>query len=55
MLGVDPEDALNGTSEKFMRRFAYVEKTAGEAERRLPEMTLEEMDALWNKAKELGL
>ncbi|MBR4150035.1 MAG: nucleoside triphosphate pyrophosphohydrolase [Firmicutes bacterium] len=55
MLGVDPEDALNHTSEKFMRRFAYVEKTAGEAGRRLPDMTLAEMDALWEEAKAKGL
>lgn len=55
MLGVDPEDALNGTSEKFMRRFAYVEKTAGEAGRQLPEMSLAEMDELWEEAKVKGL
>jgi tetrapyrrole methylase family protein/MazG family protein len=55
MLDVDPEIALNKTSDKFMRRFAYVEKTAQEQGKRLPEMTLEEMDKLWEDAKLLGL
>ena len=55
MLDVDPEIALNKTSDKFMSRFAYVESKAKETGRKLPEMTLEEMDKLWEEAKSLGL
>ncbi|MBM7582460.1 tetrapyrrole methylase family protein/MazG family protein [Caldicoprobacter guelmensis] len=51
-LKVDPELALKDTIEKFITRFEYIEKNA---ERPLQEMTLEEMDELWNKAKKLSL
>lgn len=51
-LGVDPEEALNFTSDKFIRRFRHVEEKAGEEGRNLSEMTLEEMDRLWEEAKD---
>lgn len=51
-LDVDPEDALNSTSRKFIDRFSYIEKTAAANGRRLEDMTLAEMDALWEEAKE---
>ena len=54
-LNVDPEAALNHTTAKFMRRFSYVEEQAAAQGRSLPEMSLEEMDALWNEAKGRGL
>jgi tetrapyrrole methylase family protein/MazG family protein len=44
----EPELALTATTEKFIKRFAYIEQNAG---RPLEEMTLEEMDSLWNQAK----
>ncbi|MEA4920743.1 MAG: nucleoside triphosphate pyrophosphohydrolase [Clostridiaceae bacterium] len=47
-LGIDPEEALSRSSEKFVRRFKTVEQSAG---RDLKEMTLEEMDKLWEQAK----
>ena len=47
-LGVEPELALTGTIEKFIKRFEYIETKADKA---LEEMTLEEMDQLWNQAK----
>ena len=50
-LRVDPEEALNFTSEKFIRRFQYVESTATQQGKRLEEMSLEEMDMLWVAAK----
>jgi tetrapyrrole methylase family protein/MazG family protein len=50
-LGIDPEDALNATSNKFIRRFAYVESAAKVLGRRLEDMTLSEMDTLWEEAK----
>ncbi len=50
-LHVDPETALERTNKKFISRFRYIEEKAGEAGRNLKDMTLEEMDALWNEAK----
>lgn len=49
---VDPETALEKVNIKFKRRFEYIE---AHAPKPLDEMTLEEMDALWNKAKVEGL
>lgn len=50
---VDPEMALERTNKKFIRRFQHIEKLAAENNKALTDMTLEEMDALWNNAKEL--
>lgn len=50
-LDVDEEEALNRTTDKFIKRFSYIEKEALKSNRKLEDMTLEEMDALWNKAK----
>ena len=47
-LKVDPELALERTNRKFIKRFQYIEENAPKD---LQEMTLEEMDALWNEAK----
>ena len=52
-VNVDPELALERTNKKFIRRFQHIEKIAAEQNKALQHMTLEEMDALWNKAKEL--
>ncbi|MBI5353778.1 MAG: nucleoside triphosphate pyrophosphohydrolase [Chloroflexi bacterium] len=52
---VDAESALRGTNIKFKKRFAYVEQGAKKQGRNLSDMTLEEMDALWNEAKQKGL
>lgn len=52
---IDPEAALRATSAKFYRRFTYIEREAAAAGRVLNEMTLQEMDALWNAAKANGL
>ena len=52
---VDAESALRGTNIKFKKRFAYVEQGAKKQGRNLSDMTLEEMDALWNEAKGTGL
>ena len=48
LLSIDPEAALTGCSERFIRRFSAMEEAAG---RPLAGMTLEEMDALWEEAK----
>ena len=47
----DPEDALNRATDKFISRFQKVEQAARDQGRRLEEMTLEEMDKLWEQAK----
>ncbi len=51
-LGVDAETALQKANDRFVRRFQYIEKRAEEMGRSLEEMSLEEMDRLWNEAKE---
>jgi len=48
---VNPEDALRRTIRKFIGRFSYVENEASKQGRELSEMTLAEMDVLWNEAK----
>ena len=50
---VDAESALRGTNIKFKKRFTYVEQGAKKQGRNLSDMTLEEMDALWNEAKKV--
>ena len=50
---VDAESALRATNLKFKKRFGYVEKGAKVQGRSLSDMTLEEMDALWNEAKRM--
>ena len=52
---VDAESALRGTNIKFKKRFGYVEQGAKKQGRNLSDMTLEEMDLLWNEAKKVGL
>ena len=50
-LKVNPEDALRGTIRKFTRRFKEIEKYAREEGKIMENMSLEEMDAIWNKVK----
>lgn len=50
---LNPDNALEETNQKFIRRFGYIEAKAKEAGRDLSEMTLAEMDALWNEAKSM--
>ncbi len=50
-LGVDPEDALNFTSQRFIKRFSFIEETALAEGRSMESMDLAEMDKLWEKAK----
>lgn len=47
--GIDPETALEKVNKKFKQRFEYIEK---HADKNLDVMTLDEMDALWEEAKE---
>jgi len=50
-IGVNPEDALERTNRKFIRRFQYLENKARDAGRSLHDMSLEEMDVYWEEAK----
>jgi len=52
-LNVEAEDALSGAVERFLRRFAYVERKIQGQGRTLSEATLEEMDTFWEEAKGL--
>ncbi|MBD5370141.1 MAG: nucleoside triphosphate pyrophosphohydrolase [Bacteroides sp.] len=55
LYGVNPENALEKTNRKFIRRFNHLEKTCRERGLDLGSMSLAEMDAIWDEAKRLGL
>jgi tetrapyrrole methylase family protein/MazG family protein len=50
-LGVDPEQALRKTISKFVHRFRYIEESAADAGKPLADMSLDEMEALWQQSK----
>ena len=50
-LKIKPEHALEKTNRKFIKRFQYIEQVAQEKNKKLQEMSLEEMDIIWNNAK----
>jgi XTP/dITP diphosphohydrolase len=52
-LNINPENALERTNKKFIKRFQYLEKKARGLQKSLSEMTLAEMDVYWDKAKKL--
>jgi len=52
-IGVDPETALEKTNIKFIKRFQYLETESKKDGKVMGEMTLDEMDEYWNKAKKL--
>lgn len=51
---IDPEEALERTNKKFIKRFQYLESESSKAGKKMGEMTLAEMDVYWEKAKRLG-
>lgn len=51
--GIHPEDALEKTNKKFIRRFKYIEDTARAQGRSIAELNLDEMEQLWQQAKSL--
>lgn len=55
LYGINPDNALERTNQKFIRRFNYLEEHTIQKGKSLKEMTLGEMDALWNEAKKQGL
>lgn len=52
-LKINPEDALERTNKKFIKRFQYLESKAAELGKSLSDMTLAEMDVFWNEAKKV--
>ena len=52
-IGVNPENALEKTNKKFIKRFQYLETESKKDGKSLPDMSLEEMDIYWEKAKKL--
>lgn len=50
-LNINPENALERTNKKFIKRFQYLEEKAKEKNKALSEMTLAEMDVFWEEAK----
>lgn len=50
-VGVDPEDALNRTCEKFIKRFRYMEQACASRDTEMDMLSLEELTTLWNQAK----
>lgn len=55
LYGINPDNALERTNQKFTRRFNYLEEHTIKQGRNLKDMMLEEMDAIWNEAKKKGL
>jgi MazG family protein len=52
-IDIDPEEALERTNKKFIKRFQYLETESAKDGKKMGEMTLAEMDVYWNKAKTL--
>ena len=52
LYGIHPDTALERTNVKFINRFNYIESKAAEMGKPLKDLTLAELDALWNEAKE---
>ncbi|WP_298520223.1 nucleoside triphosphate pyrophosphohydrolase [uncultured Kordia sp.] len=52
-LKIDPENALERTNKKFIKRFQYLEQKAAGLNKKLSDMTLAEMDVFWEEAKKL--
>ena len=55
LYGVDPEVALGKACDKFRRRFTYLEENTIRKGRKLTDMTLAQMDAIWDEGKARGL
>lgn len=55
LYGINPDNALERTNQKFLRRFNYLEEHTIKQGRNLKDMTLAEMDDIWDEAKKKGL
>lgn len=54
-MDIEPEITLQETSDRFIKRFSYIEEKVGEKGKKMEDMTLAELDLFWDKAKEEGL
>ncbi len=54
-INIDPEEALERTNKKFIKRFQYLETESAKDGKKLGEMTLDEMDVYWERAKKLAV
>ena len=52
-LKINPENALERTNKKFIKRFSYIEEKADESQRKVSELSIEEMEVLWQEAKKI--
>ncbi|HJP64485.1 MAG TPA: hypothetical protein VJ844_13655, partial [Mucilaginibacter sp.] len=52
-ININPEDALEKTNRKFIKRFQYLESKAKEQGKDLHDMSLAEMDVFWDEAKKI--
>lgn len=52
-IGVEPEDSLHASIQKFMERFHFIEQTLKEQKKEIRDTGMEELDALWNEAKKM--
>ena len=53
LYNIEPETALEKTNRKFIRRFSYLESKASESGRSLKDMSIEEMEKIWQEAKSI--
>jgi XTP/dITP diphosphohydrolase len=54
LYGINPETALELTNRKFLQRFNFLEREVRKSGRSLDDLTLQEMDEIWEKAKSIG-
>jgi XTP/dITP diphosphohydrolase len=52
-IGINPENALRRTNEKFVKRFRYIEEKIGQSNKSIADSNLEEMDKFWEESKKL--
>ena len=52
---IEPEQALQSSNDKFTRRFNFIEDSIKQAGKDFSDLSLEEMDVLWNESKTKGL
>lgn len=54
LYGINPENALERTNRKFIKRFNHIEEGARQKGKKIDELTIDEMEALWQEAKRQG-
>ena len=54
-LGIDSEDALKSSNNKFINRFRYIEEKLKDNNKEVSEVNLEELDSLWDESKKFKI